>query len=194
MSSAEKTLTKVSSEFLTEISSELNNTRSEFVKIIEQVELETISSYNKILESAKKEGDSIKRQIIGSAEINARNSQLKAFEEFIVDVLNTGLTNIKSIDKERYEEAISRIISEACDVVGKESIVYCNDEDLKIVEKVIKKLKLGNMKISPKRINTVGGVIVESKDSTVRYDNTIEARLERAKQMLRKEISMLVKQ
>ena len=42
-------------------------------------------------------------------------------------------------------------------------------------------------------LHTIGGVKLESQDGTVRFDNTFEARLERARQELRKDVANALK-
>ena len=43
--------------------------------------------------------------------------------------------------------------------------------------------------LSSEMIECLGGIIVKSKDGTMTFDNTIDARIERLKPLIRKEIA-----
>jgi V/A-type H+-transporting ATPase subunit E len=192
MSSSEKTLSKVSEEFLSEVYSDIKNASQELLEITEKEMRDVKESFTKIIESAQKQAESLKRQIIGSAEIEARNYQLRVLEDAVVAVINSALERLQKIEQERYEEALSKMLHEAYETIGKECIVYCNKKDRSLVSSLVKKLKLGKISVSPEHIDTAGGIVVESKDRTIRFDNTVEARIERMKQELRKEISSIL--
>lgn len=190
MSSTERTLSKVSDEFMEELSSEVSKEEQELLETLEREKKEIQELISRIAENAVKQAESLKRQIVGSAEIEARNNQLRVIEDGVIDVIHSALDRIEKLDRERYRAALSRMLAEAYETIGRECIVYCNERDHKLISSIIKKLE--RVSLSAENIKSVGGIIVESKDKTTRFDNTLEARVERMRQELRKEITSLL--
>lgn len=193
-SAAKNTLDKVSEEFLREILSDIDDGKRQASAHIESVEKETRESIKKIIEGSIRQADTLRRQIISTAELESRNAQLRALEEIVNDVFTMAMDNLSKLDRGRYESALERLIKEGISIIGKSAVVACNARDRKIVSSIIKRLNGGQVKISldDKQIETIGGVILTSEDGTVRFDNTFEARLERFKPMLRKEIAAIL--
>jgi len=77
---AADTLAKVSGEFEAEVLADLENRRKETLAKVESVRKETSEAVAKILETSVKQAESVKRQIIGTAELEARNAQLRSLE------------------------------------------------------------------------------------------------------------------
>ncbi len=192
MSSTERTLAKVSEEFLSEVKTEISKAKQDIIQRIDREQREVAELVSRVVENGEKQAESLKRQIVGSAEIEARNYQLKVMEDAFTDVIDKAIERIKNLDEERYKDAISRMLLEAYETIGKECVVYCNKEDRSIVSSSIRKLKLSKVSLSSEHIESSGGIIVESKDKTIRFDNTVEARMERMRQELRKEVSSIL--
>jgi V/A-type H+/Na+-transporting ATPase subunit E len=136
----------------------------------------------------------VKRQITGAAELGARNSQLKALERAVNGVFEEAVKSASESDEESYEKAISGLIEEGINVIGPKAVVYCSSKDRKAVSAAIKKLAKGEARLTLEEepVDTVGGVILASPDGTVRFDNTFEARLERMRPSLRKEVAAIL--
>lgn len=192
MSSTERTLAKVSEEFLSEVMTDISKAKQDILQRIDREEREVAELVSRVVEDGEKQAESLKRQIVGSAEIEARNYQLKVMEDAFTDVINKAIERIKNLDDERYKEGISKMLQEAYEAIGKECVVYCNKDDRSVVSSSIRKLKLNKVSLSSEHIESRGGIIVESKDKTIRFDNTVEARMERMRQELRKEISSIL--
>ncbi len=189
--STEYTLDKVASEALAELVAEIDSGKKDAQERLAAMTRSTRGEVAKILEGGEREAESIRRQILGSAELEARNSTLRALEDASNKVIQESLSTVTEKRPEAYQKALARLISEGALVIGKDAAVLCNAKDRKVVGSVVKELNEQNgmeLALSDQGIEAMGGVVLQSSDGTIRYDNTLEARLERIKPQLRREI------
>lgn len=188
---AADTLEKVSREFESEVLADLEAGRAETIAKVELVRKETAEAVEKILETSVKQSESVKRQIIGAAELNARNAQLRSLEKAVNEAFELATKDIASSDS--YAEAVGRLIKEGLDIIGSRAKVHCSSRDKRIVASALKKFE-DNEKVTldEESIDTIGGVVLSTSDGSVRFDNTIEARLERMRPNLRKEVAAVL--
>jgi V/A-type H+/Na+-transporting ATPase subunit E len=187
------TLEKVSGEFETEVIADLEAGRAEAQAKVESMRKETEEAVAKILEGGSKQAESVRRQVVGTAELESRNAQLRALEKAVNDSFDLALKEIAGTSGASYEGAIARLIQEGIDVIGPRAKVECPSKDRKTVSAAIKKLgPESKLTIEEKPIESIGGVVLSTPDGSVRFDNTIEARLERMRPVLRKEVADLL--
>jgi len=191
LSATTNTLEKVSEEFLSEVLSDLEVGREQSASLLESARRETEAAVTKMLETGAKQAASAKRQMLDSAELEARNLQLKALEDAVNEVFAEGVKRLPDLAPPQREEALDRLIREGVQVIGEKATVSCNAADRKAVASVVRALNKdgAKLKLEQESIQTIGGVTLQSHDGTVRFENTFEARLERMKQVLRKEIA-----
>jgi V/A-type H+-transporting ATPase subunit E len=189
---ASDTLEKVSHEFESEVTADLEAGRAESLAKIESTREETADAVAKILEMGVKQAESVKRQIIGAAELEARNAQLKSLEKAINETFELATKEISGSSGSSYEKAITDLIRQGIEVIGPKATVHCASKDKKAVSAAVRKLDSAQTKLSvgEETINTIGGVVLTTPDGSVRFDNTFEARLERMKPTLRKEVAI----
>lgn len=190
---AADTLEKVSGEFESEVIADLEAARTETLAKIDVIRKETEEAAAKILETGVRQAESVRRQIIGAAELEARNLQLKALERAVNGAFEGATKEISESKGASYEKALVRLIQEGIDAIGPRAKVQCSVRDRKVVASAIRKLS-GKKKVSidDDPVETIGGVVLTTPDGSVRFDNTFEARLERMKPMLRKEIAAVL--
>ena len=147
------------------------------------------SEYNKIISDAKKEADKIGKQITGSSDIEARNKQLLALEEAVDRVFSTALDQIANTDRsDDYSNLIKTLIKEVIQILGTSEIsISTNAKDKDVVQQALS--QFSGAELSSTTINCLGGIKVKSKDGTMTFDNTLDARIERLKPLIRKEIA-----
>jgi len=147
------------------------------------------SEYNKIISDAKKEADKIGKQITGSSDIEARNKQLLALEEAVDRVFSTALDQIANTDRsDDYSNLIKTLIKEVIQILGTSEIsISTNAKDKDVVQQALS--QFSGAELSSTTINCLGGIKVKSKDGAMTFDNTIDARIERLKPLIRKEIA-----
>jgi len=190
---ASDTLEKVSGEFETEVLADLDAGRSETLAKLEAVRKETTEAVGKILETSQKQAESVRRQIIGAAELDARNGQLRALERAVNGAFDQAAKQISGVSGASQERALVFLIQEGLDIIGPHATVSCASKDRKAVSVAIKKLG-SKVKVSldEGEIDNIGGVILTTPDGTVRFDNTFEARLERMRPTLRKAVATIL--
>jgi V/A-type H+-transporting ATPase subunit E len=80
------------------------------------------------------------------------------------------------------------MLKESVAVIGtSEIVIQTNSKDKPVVESLLSKFK--GATLSSELIDCLGGIKVQSKDKTMTFDNTIDARLERMKPLIRKDIA-----
>ena len=188
---AADTLEKVSGEFEAEALALHEEARKETLARVESVRKETSEAVAKILETGDKQAESAKRQIIGTAELEARNAQLKSLEKAVNEAFEAATHEISASSGANYERAIGRLIQEGLDVIGSQARLRCAQKDRKVVVSAVKKLG-AKVTLDEEPMETIGGVVMSTPDGTVRFDNTFEARLERMRPTLRKEVAAIL--
>ena len=190
---ASDTLEKVSGEFETEALADLEAGRSETLARIEAVRKETSEAVGKILETGEKQAESVKRQIIGAAELDARNAQLRSLEKAVNEAFDLAAKQISAVSGASQEKALASLIEEGLEVIGSRARVSCASKDRKAVSAAMKKLgNTAKLSLDEEDVDTMGGVILTTTDGTVRFDNTFEARLERMRPTLRKAVAAIL--
>lgn len=190
---ASDTLEKVSGEFEAEVLAAFESGRKETLAKVEAVRRETADAVAKIVETSVKQAESAKRQIIGTAELQARNSQLKAIERGVNEAFEGATKEISEYTGSDSEKVLARLISEGLDIIGPRANVRCAARDRKAAASAIRKLS-GKEKVTldEEAVETIGGVVLTTPDGSVRFDNTFEARLERMRPELRKEVAAIL--
>ena len=191
--SSENILDDVSKDFEDVIESILKTGLEEANKIIEESSTKSKNEEHDIESQQSKEFDINSRQIIGTAEMESRNSNLLLLEKNINKVFSAALKELGSDKGKNYPKSLELFINEGLDSIDEsEILISYNKKDASIVKDIIDKISSKSKKtlqLSDEYLTTSGGVIVSNTDSTVVVNNTIEDRLERMKAELRTDIA-----
>lgn len=181
----EKILYQTEKETKSSIDSALSSSHQTLDSAIPKLEQE----YDKIIADGKKEADKIEKQVIGGADIEARNKQLMALEEAVDRVFSSALEQIANVDRSGdYSNLIKTMVEEATQILGTSEItIFTNTKDKDVVQLTVS--QFSGAELSSETIECLGGIKVKSKDGTMTFDNTIDARIERLKPLIRKEIA-----
>ncbi|MDH3696549.1 MAG: V-type ATP synthase subunit E family protein [Nitrosopumilus sp.] len=184
-STIDKILKDTEQGILANIKSGLDDSQQNLDAAIPRLE----SEYDKIISDGKKEADKIEKQITGSSDIEARNKQLMALEEAVDKVFSTALDQIANADRSGdYSNLIKTLIGEATQILGtSEILISTNTKDRDVVQSVLSQFT--GAELSSETFDCLGGIMVKSKDGTMTFDNTLDARIERLKPLIRKEIA-----
>ena len=137
------------------------------------------------------------QQIISEAKMNARRAKLSAKEEIIEAAFEKAVSELEqkaSSQSADYEDSLIKMIKEAADEIGGDDlIIQLNEADTNQFKGEISsdntfdvegiKFKLGEP------INAIGGAILKTSNGDIEVNNTIDARLERFKSILRSEVA-----
>ena len=184
-STIDKILTNTEKNIISNIKLALDDSQQNLDAAIPKLEGE----YNKIISDAKKEADKIGKQITGSSDIEARNKQLLALEEAVDRVFSTALDQIANTDRSGdYSNLIKSLLDESTKILGTtEVVVFTNSKDRDTVQSALS--QYSGAELSPETIDCLGGIKVKSKDGTMTFDNTLDAKIERLKPLIRKDIA-----
>jgi len=184
-STIDKILTNTEKNILSNIKSALVDSQQKIDSAIPKLE----SEYDKIISDGKKEANKIEKQITGSSDIEARNKQLMVLEESVNKVFSKALDQITNTARNAdYSNLIKTLLSESTQILGTTQItIFTNSKDKDVVQSVLSQFP--GAELSSDQINCLGGVIVKSKDGSMTFDNTLDARIERLKPLIRKEIA-----
>jgi V/A-type H+-transporting ATPase subunit E len=179
-----------------ELSSELTKVMVQVQEILTVKERETKAEVTELLTSVQRQSETLKRQIVGNAEMAVRNKSLQIVDEAVNKVFNTALQRLSTDKGNNSEALIEKLLLESIDVISTSGdlIVSGRSSDLQLLQKVVKNVaneKKIRIVIDEKPIKGVGGLKVRAADGSVSFDNTFEARLERIKPSLRKEVASL---
>lgn len=188
-SALEQTIDKILNQTERNILSNIQSALLDSEKTLDNAIPKLEQEYDKIISDGKKEADKIEKQIVGSSDLEARNKQLLVLEEAIDKVFAKAIDQISNIDRSGdYSSLIKTLLDESTKILGTtEVIIYTNSKDKSVVQGMLSKYP--GAELSHETIDCLGGITVQSKDGTMKFDNTIDARIQRLKPLIRKEIA-----
>ncbi|MBT6807515.1 MAG: V-type ATP synthase subunit E [Nitrosopumilus sp.] len=181
----DKILKNTESDILSSLKSALDDSQQNLDDSVTKLETE----YDKIISDGKKEADKIEKQIVGGSDIEARNKQLLALEAAVDRVFTTALEQITNSDRNSdYANLINTLLQQATSTLGTTEVrVFTNAKDKDVVQSSLS--NFSGSELSSETIECIGGVKIESKDGAMKFDNTIDAKIDRLKPLIRKEIA-----
>lgn len=203
-SGADKIVSSIISDAQSKADVIIQEAEREAALIVEEGQKEAALEKENILENAKKQSAMKYQQLISEAKMNSRRAELEAREEIIENAFKRAEEELKkmaSIDDEQYIESLKKIIEEASIEIGGGDLVLSLKEDdvAKIKDEIPSIEKDIESKTGAKTtleigetISTIGGAIVKTKNGEIEVNNTIEARMQRFKKVLRSEVAKVL--
>ena len=184
-STIDQVLDRNSAEFAQSLKNSLTDAQKTLSESLPMLEEE----YEKIISDGKKEADKIEKQIVGSADLEARNKALLVVQESAEKVLEKAKEKIANMERNsEYSSLITKLLTEATSALNtSDVIVYTNSKDKDVVQSAVS--SISGAELSSDQIDCMGGVKVTSKDGSMSFDNTIDARIELLKPLIRKDIA-----
>jgi len=181
----DKIVEKTEKEILLDLKNSVSDSKQTLDDSLSKLEQE----YDKIISDGKKEADKIEKQIVGSSDLDVRNKQLLLLEEGVDKVFSKALDQISNTDRSGdYSNLIKTLLDEATKILGTTEVtVFTNAKDKDVVQSALS--KFSGAELSSETIDCLGGIKIKSKDGSMTFDNTIDARIERFKPLIRKEIA-----
>ena len=197
MSSVEHIVRKVADESLGEMQTDLSSGKIAATEAIDKRLNEATAEVQRISDQEERQADALRRQIIGTAELSARNMSLEVVEDYLNEAFSQAIVKLqKYTTTSGYPEVLRQMIIEAIDQIGGDDfVVQGNAKDQKAIanafEQVTRNRKVRLVLDSQPLARSAGGVVVRSADGYVTFDNSFEARLDRLKPTLRKQIAQM---
>ncbi|WP_324734891.1 V-type ATP synthase subunit E [Thermococcus sp. SY098] len=154
-----------------------------------------------ILRKAQTQAEIEKQRIIANAKLEIRKKRLALQEEFINEVLKSLKERLANLPKDEYLGVVKDLMLQAVKELGEDRIrVSSNEATLQLIAEKLEEIKAFlNEKTGREirielgdKISTIGGVLVENADRTIRVDNTFEARIDRLESELRSRIAKVL--
>ena len=188
-STLENTINKILDQTEKTIISDVESALHDSISTLENSVPKLEQEFDKIISDGKKEADKIEKQIVGSADLEARNKQLMALEDAVTRVFEKSLDEIKNADRSGdYANLIKSLLDDATKILGTTNVVvHTNSKDKDVVSSTLSQFP--GAELSSELVDCLGGVIVKSKDGAMTFDNSIDARIDRLKPLIRKEIA-----
>ncbi len=184
----EKTIDKILKKSENELLQSLKQSLDDSKKILSDSLPSLEQEYDRIISEGKNDADKIQRQIIGSSGLAERNKQILLVDESVEKVIDKAIEKLRESVQKDYTNLLTQLINEAITSLGTKDIaISTNARDSDLVKSILKKLK--GATLSSDTIECIGGIFVKSKDGSMNFDNTIDARLERLKPVIRKDIA-----
>ena len=185
----EKTIDKILNQTEIETLASLKKSQEESLETLSKSKRSLEEDYDRILDEGKKEADKIDKQIIGSSDLESRNKQILLVEESVQKVFDKAIEKISSTNRDdNYTKLIESLLTDATNALGTTDVtVYTNSKDKETVQSILS--KFSGAELSNDTIDCLGGVEVKSKDGTMTFNNTIDARIDRMKPLIRKDIA-----
>jgi len=129
-------------------------------------------------------------QVLGAAEIEARDQNLRLLEDKMNQVFKSTLKNLKNNKPNGYDKFLYNALSESArSIGGNEFILYHVKSDKDRIAKISTEFSKKNncsITLSEDFLSSSGGIKISNKAEDIAVVNTFEARLERTKPELRK--------
>jgi len=188
-SALEQTIDKILTQTEKDVLSNIHSALSESNKTLDDSIPKLEREYDKIISDGKKEADKIEKQLIGSSDLEARNNKLLILEKAVDDVFTKAIEQISNTNRnDDYSKLIMTLLDESTKILGTTKVViYTNSKDKNVVQSLLSKYP--GAELSPESITCLGGITVKSKDGAMKFDNTLDARIQRMKPLIRKEIA-----
>ncbi|MBM4241158.1 MAG: V-type ATP synthase subunit E [Euryarchaeota archaeon] len=203
-SGAEKIVESILSDSHTKADDIIKQAEERASKIIKKGEINAQKEEMDILENANKEADIRFQQIMSDAKLNSKRNILEARENIMEKTFQKAeedLRKVASTESEEYINSLVKLIKEASlEISGGSLEIFLKEEDVGKIEGSLSNLE---KEISEETgnettlniggiIDTIGGVCVKTADGNVEVNNTIEARMERFRGVLRLEVAKVL--
>ncbi len=173
-------------------------------KIEKEAEAKIAQIREQLINEAKKtaEGEFVREKSIKDLEFRLKFTKMR--DDIIDSYVDKAIEEIKAIiGTKKYEESLKKAIVEGAEIIDEpELVIMCRKEDKKILTKAfldditatLKKEKglSVTFSLSDNFINSIGGVIIETSDGSIRINSTFEEKLKRILTELRKEIGKML--
>ena len=177
-----KIMTKTESGIVSELDKILDGAKSSLGNSKDSMQAE----YDAIIDNGKKEAEKIEKQIIGSSNLEARNKQITLVEDAILSVFEQALDKLRSSKTE--PAFLKLLVKQAIDTLGTTKVIIStNSNDADSVKSAL--VDFTESQLDSKPIECLGGIIAKSSDGTMTFDNTIDARFNRMKPLIRKYVA-----
>ena len=175
----------------------LSDAKAKADEIKNQAQVTMDGEKKQILQQAKNDADRIRGQAIATAQLKARTLILESREKLLVSVFESSMEKISSVQNySDYPAIVESLALEAINQLAVNKVIIHAD---KVTTEILKTSVLKNISMKYDGTIEIGeplkkgtGIIAETVDGHLNYDNTLETRLHRLKGELRSPVYHLL--
>lgn len=197
MRSVDENIEALSRAMLSEAQAEANqnlvDARAKADSILHSAQQQAARVREGILERARVEAERIHSQVLATAQMKARTVELEHREKLLEQILQTSCDQLPSVQQwTEYQSIAANLVYEAATQLRSKDLIIRADQHTQslltgqVLEDLSKKLDLKLTLGTPLEKGT--GVVVETADGHLQFDNTLETRLDRLRNTLRSPI------
>jgi V/A-type H+-transporting ATPase subunit E len=175
----------------------LTAARAKADSIREHAQQQADAEKARILEQSSREAERIRSQVVATTQLKSRTMMLEHREKLLDSVFKAAREQLPSLEQwSDYNEIALRLLREALvQLKAKKVVIHADEKTQKLLtEAVINKLaeELELSLTVGKPLENGIGVVVESADGHLTFDNTLDTRLERLQGALRSPVYHLL--
>jgi V/A-type H+-transporting ATPase subunit E len=168
----------------------LADARTQAESIRRQAQTQADAERETILQRARQEAEALRDHTAAAARLEAQTLKLKRREQLLERAFAEARRQLAAAPQwPDYEQIVYRLVREAVERLGAAEVVVRADEETRRVlsDQALAKLgeELGVRLRSGEPLTRSSGAVVETPDGHRRYDNTLETRLARMRDVLR---------
>jgi len=167
----EKLIQRIESDAENEANQIIEDARRRAEEIIEEAKKRAEKEARDIEARGEKEAARLREKTLASARRDARELEIQAKEEVIRECIDRAKEDLKRLKGKKYEDAIKKFIEDGKKSLGDCVVVPSREQDRKIAEKMGVKAE--------GKVDSIGGVIIRSRDGVREIDSTFESIMER---------------
>lgn len=183
--SAEKIIQQIKNDSQKEQKDIIKDAENQAKQIIQNAKNDAEIKSEKIINDGKKQSENQQKILISKANQDSKREIMKAKEEVIEDCFITAQEKLLNLNETEYKKTIENLIKNGQKIIGQN----CKIQISKELDKEIAK-KLGVEVIG--RINATGGIIIQSNNGKITFDNTFEGIIKREKNKIRIKVGKLL--
>ncbi len=189
--SVEDILQALDDECRAECQEIFSRAEKEAKQIIERAQAEAEAIRQDRLARIRAEAESEATAILYSARLKAKNEVIRAKEKIVEKALQQAEKELESLrSRPDYPQILENLIGEGLTRVSGKVIVHVDPSDQKLAEDILRRKGLDFALHTDLR--TIGGAVIADDEERVRIINTVEERLNRAREKLRMQVSGLL--
>jgi len=197
MTPVEDTIDTLSQAVLTEARDEsekiLAEARQKAEEIRREAQEQAAAARKAILERAALDAERIRSRVIATAQLQARMLQLEHREKLLDKVCDAARRQLPSVQQwSDYDQIVRELLREALHRLGAQKAQVLADEVARrvltngVLAEFCEEMKV-ELNLGPTLMSGTG-LIVETEDGRLRFDNTLETRLSRLQDSLRSSV------
>lgn len=189
-----KVVNEVLQEALANALRTVDEGEAEAMRIVARTEEEVIREIKSMQEEGKVTREAVVQRILSTAEIQAKNMAIAAVEEEVSKIFERVLyTLVDKARKPEFKPVLERLLDEVVSLLNRDLMVESNEDGIRFLKEILaSKHYPVKVVVAETPVPIKGGLRASSLDGSLRYDNSIEARLERLKPQLRTEIAKML--